>query len=254
MAGRFKRIMLEEPNLCACGCGEIVSPGKRCMVGHKTKKNNIPKKCTVEWCNKESKAHGFCARHWSHIYKYGKILNRTRSDPNEITIDGDTCFIQIYDKKHNHKCKTIIDTEDLPKIKNYKWSVIDSTNTISTRYKGAYISISRLIMDVLDQNMVVDHINHDRLDNRKINLRVCEQAKNCRNKYKQSNNKSGYKGVFWRKDTNKWSTQISVDGTTFNLGCFDSKEEAAKTYNRAAIKYHGEFASLNKIKPGKQNK
>ena len=91
---------------------------------------------------------------------------------------------------------------------------------------------------------VVDHINHDKLDNRSENLRICSQKENLRNQ------KSGkrFKGVFYLKGRKKcWQALIVVDGVRHYLGNFYSQEEAARAYNEAAIEYFGEFAYLNEV-------
>lgn len=91
----------------------------------------------------------------------------------------------------------------------------------------------------------IDHINGNKSDNRVENLRECNNSQNSTNKNKQSNNTSGYKGVF--RQGNKWRACIRKDGHKYNLGNFACKHEAAKAYNEAALKYHGEFAYLNII-------
>ncbi len=92
-----------------------------------------------------------------------------------------------------------------------------------------------------------DHINRDRLDNRKDNLRPATVTQNQHNRGKPENNTSGFKGVFWHKRDRKWIASIRVDGELLYLGYFDSKEAAAGAYNAAAKEYFGEFAVLNII-------
>ena len=90
-----------------------------------------------------------------------------------------------------------------------------------------------------------DHINGDRLDNRRANLRVCTHAENARNRGGDSRNKSGYKGVNSSKNGKRWMAYIRLAGKTTNLGTYDTKEEAARAYDEAALSLHGEFAWLN---------
>lgn len=91
----------------------------------------------------------------------------------------------------------------------------------------------------------IDHINGDKTDNRIENLRACTQQENCRNRGASAINKAGYKGVYPVRD--KWRASIRDDQTQLHLGYFICKHEAAKAYNEAALKYHGEFAHLNII-------
>jgi len=93
----------------------------------------------------------------------------------------------------------------------------------------------------------IDHKNRDRSDNRILNLRECTQLQNQKNRGLTIVNKSGYKGVSWHKSKNRWRAGITVDGESIHLGSFTCKHEAAKAYNEAALKYHGEFAYLNVI-------
>jgi hypothetical protein len=93
----------------------------------------------------------------------------------------------------------------------------------------------------------VDHINGNGLDNRKSNLRLCERHENALNRVINYNNVSGYKGVSWFKPIKKWRAQIQYKKVVYYLGCFNKRIDAAKAYNAAALKYHGEFANLNKI-------
>ena len=176
--------------------------------------------------------------------KYGYILSRVPRDPNEFSFDNDICYIQTYDKFSNPKNLVLIDSEDYNKVKNLKWCVMQD-NIVMNNYVGL---LSRFIMDVLDDDSVqVDHKNHNRLDNRKENLRVCTPGQNSRNTRKPSNNKSGYKGVSWDASRNKWMVKIGLNRKAIHLGRYTSKKEAVKAYNEAAIKYHGEFACLNKL-------
>ena len=85
--------------------------------------------------------------------------------------------------------------------------------------------------------MVVDHINHNKLDNRKENLRICEHQENTYNKGLCSTNTSGVTGVTWDKLRNKWIAHIKGK----NLGRFNTKEEAIKVRKQAEIEYFGEF-------------
>jgi hypothetical protein len=89
----------------------------------------------------------------------------------------------------------------------------------------------------------IDHRFHDRSDNTKI--RVCTRAQNVRNARGQRGHSSRFKGVSWNTKRRKWYACICVNGTTKNLGQYNSEEEAAKAYDKAALAAWGEFAFLN---------
>ena len=92
-----------------------------------------------------------------------------------------------------------------------------------------------------------DHINRDKLDNRRCNLRPATSSQNKAN-VKHVPGISGYQGVYWDKGRRKWSARIRANGKRLSLGYFDDVKEAARVRNEAARKYHGEFAVLNEIK------
>jgi hypothetical protein len=87
----------------------------------------------------------------------------------------------------------------------------------------------------------IDHINSNRSDNRICNLRLATNSENLCNRGMQSDNKSGFKGVSWQKDRKKWVAQCKVNSKKYNLGRFDTAEEASLAYQEFASKAHGEF-------------
>jgi HNH endonuclease len=92
---------------------------------------------------------------------------------------------------------------------------------------------------------VVDHINGDTLDNRRSNLRICTNRQNLLNRKKPSNNTSGFVGVHWNKQKNKWHTRINDRGHNYHVGYFDKPEFGALAYDWAASILYGEYARLN---------
>ena len=137
----------------------------------------------------------------------------------------------------------IIDEEDYEKVSKYKW-YCSSVGYANHKSKGACLAMHRYILDLNDRKMTVDHINGNKLDNRRCNLRICTQRLNTKNKTKQYDNKSGYKGVYLHS-SKKWVTNISVDNKTVYVGIFSDIIKAAKAYDEAAVKYYGEYAKLN---------
>lgn len=147
----------------------------------------------------------------------------------------------------------LIDDEDFELVNEFKWCAVQQgRNFYATRgywnkqtKKTKQIRMHRLIMDVTDPKIEIDHINGDGLNNQRYNLRICTRSQNQRNKRKQNNTTSKYEGVHWHKQHNKWIAKIRINGQRKHLGCFLCEIDAACYYDYYAIKYFDEFAKLN---------
>ncbi len=202
--------------------------------------------CSVENCHNKVMAKGLCSKHYSQLRRYGKIFKySSRDKTNYIEILEDHAEIFLIDKNNEICAKALIDLDDVDKVKNIKWHRSDLQR--STYYclsnDSEWKRIHRLIMGVTDKNIVVDHINHNGLDNRKSNLRICTSGQNTCNCLTSKNNKSGHKGVYWSKERKKWCAQISINNKTKGLGRYDTIEEAIEAREKAAKEYYGEFAN-----------
>lgn len=146
----------------------------------------------------------------------------------------------------------VVDEALLEWLSWWKWYAYKDVNTfyagtmVRSDKRDRRVSMHRLILNA-SPNMEVDHRDGNGLCNRVCNIRVCTSKENGRNRIHLRNNTSGYKGVNWNCGHQKWLARIMVDWKSVSLGYFDDVKEAAKAYNEAAIKYHGEFARLNTI-------
>ncbi|HET6455301.1 MAG TPA: HNH endonuclease [Armatimonadota bacterium] len=130
----------------------------------------------------------------------------------------------------------LIDKVDLPIITGRKVWLYHGYPAIWR--KGNRVYLHRVILEAQSGEMI-DHINRDKLDNRRRNLRLCTKRENSYNRQgPNSNNLSGYRGVSWNRG---WVAQIQADGQHFRLGRFKSKEQAARAYDEAALRYFGPF-------------
>lgn len=93
----------------------------------------------------------------------------------------------------------------------------------------------------------IDHINGDKSDNRPENLREASRSQNQHNRDKQSNNKSGFKGVHWSRQRRKWMATIMVDRKLHYLGLFEKAEDASDAYQKASVRLRGEFSVSNRV-------
>lgn len=193
------------------------------------------KKCSVEGCENKHCAKGYCGKHYNQMKRYGHILERTKYDANEIVEYEDHAEIVLYDSEGKEIARTLIDLEYTDLVKKYKWHL-----THGYVFSHNFGFLHRLIMNPTD-DLVIDHINHNPLDNRRCNLRICKQQENIMNKSIQSNNTSGVTGICWIKNRNKWLAQIYVNKKNKFLGYFNTKEEAIEARRQAEIIYFGEY-------------
>lgn len=159
-------------------------------------------------------------------------------------------------KLSNSDRVTLVDDEDYEYLNHFTWHVNKGgyvkTNTI---INGVWkiVSMHRIILNLTDVAIYTDHINHDKLDNRRCNLRRCNHSGNMKNITPRGRSK--YLGVCYKKSTQKRKTRtvtyeyitatIYINGKNKSLGFFPTEEEAAKAYDNAARVIHGEFANLN---------
>lgn len=146
---------------------------------------------------------------------------------------------------HNEKV-LLIDDEDYELVRTLNLHIQKNERRVYVFYKGKTTSLARVLVDV-PSHLEIDHINHNPLDNRRKNLRTCSRLQNEANKPPGKNNTSGYKGVYWEKKEMKWVARIKENRKNIRLGSFKSKVKAAKAYNEAAKRIHGEFAWLNPV-------
>lgn len=141
----------------------------------------------------------------------------------------------------------LFDKEDFNKIKHYCWWINDDGYVIaSLPNSNKKIRLHRLIMDENDPSIIIDHINHNTLDNRKCNLRKTDVVGNTRNGKLRSTNTTGVTGV--RKRRNKWNAYITVNYKHINLGTFDDFNNAVNARKIAEEKYFGEYSYNNSMK------
>lgn len=144
----------------------------------------------------------------------------------------------------------IVDEEDYEQLMQWNWHVSAfgyAVRFIGPKGKLKIVWMHREILKTHPKKQT-DHINQDRLDNRKANLRQCSATQNQGNRWKSRHAKtSRFKGVSWSKEGNYFVACGTESGTPKRLGGFTSEIQAAKAYNRWARNYFGEFAELNPV-------
>ena len=148
-------------------------------------------------------------------------------------------------RKSGEVFETIIDKEDFDKVNDFPgtwfWKNGYACGLSGQRYSTTEFRKNWYMHRVVNETpdgLYVDHINFDRLDNRKCNLRKCTYAENIRNRRTLSSNKSGYKGVHWNKRDKTWRVDIRIDGKVNFLGSFDNYEDAVKCSMLAYSELH----------------
>lgn len=144
------------------------------------------------------------------------------------------------------------DKEDYDKIKNYCWHFNRWGHLISTeRGSNKRVFLHRLVMQPIPDGLVVDHKNHpkgreNKIDNRKQNLEIKTTQQNCMNIHNHKNNKSGCSGVTERNS--KWIARIGYMNKRYSLGTYDKLEDAIKARKEAEKMYYGRYSfdSCNK--------
>lgn len=197
------------------------------------------RKCSVVGCGR--KATGwqdgmpYCNKHWLRIYLNGDVRlhgkkTKTKYIKHEKYAEGVT----------SKGVKFKFDLDDWDKVTQHSWSTLKSGYLVCT-YKQKQIRLHRLVTNAPDNGLVIDHINGDKLDNRKENLRITTQKNNSRNLALSKNNRTGVTGVS-KTPNGKYRARIMVDRKEIRLGTFETLKEAAVARKNGEIKYFGEFS------------
>lgn len=159
----------------------------------------------------------------------------------------------------------LVDDADFETLSKYAWGVVrngsqrrlyavtdlpvrDGSLWPSGKPRRRKLFMHRMLLG--EGSRLIDHKNGNGLDNRRENLRPAGQAQNLQNRGRPSNNTSGFKGVYWCRQTSRWAARVTAHGKTTNLGRHTSKVAAAIAYNIAAVQLHGEFVKMNDVFSG----
>ena len=138
----------------------------------------------------------------------------------------------------------LIDDEDYALILLFHWFYDSHQYARTKKLSGGSMSMHRLLIKP-QTGYEIDHIDGNRINNQRKNLRIVTHKQNQANQGKHIRKTSQYKGVCWRKDVNKWIAYIETNNKPTHLGYHLSEVEAARAYDRAALDMFGEYARLN---------
>ena len=179
----------------------------------------------------------YCGKHRSQLNRYGKFLDNNqlfRTDKNRIIIYENYAEVELRDKNGNVNGVALIDIEDVEFVKKYKWYL---------QNQGYMYSSQIGLFHKHKTNFeLTDHINRNRLDNRKENLRKATKQINQINRGLQRNNDSGITGVYYDNRKRLWTAKLEKDGKIILCKTFKEKEDAIKERLKGEKMYFGEYA------------
>jgi len=180
-----------------------------------------------------------CRRHYEQIRKYGQLIDnnpQSLSDKNNIYIYVDHAEIELQNKNHAIVGYALIDLDDIDKCSSHKW-YLDSVGYARTSVDKKKIRLHKLITQT-DGTTIVDHINRNKLDCRKVNLRIVDYSMNALNRDVQSNNKCRERGVY-QTQAGYWYAHMKIKGIILSK-TFSTKEEAIKQRKKWEKEYNVE--------------
>lgn len=181
----------------------------------------------------------YCCAHAHQMDRYGYIKVLTRYTPNEIKLDdsGEFAWVVLRDKNEDDIAMAKISCDDIVKVSKHKFNLHNAGYAKS-------MSAGLLHRFILPENQV-DHINRDRLDCRRENLRSATINQNRHNRSKVGDGTSGIIGVSWRGDRGKWRAYITLNSQQITLGMYEDEQDAIRARLEAEVKYFREFAPQN---------
>ncbi len=167
-----------------------------------------------------------------------KEVGKSKRKENYYEIDFQNNIVKFYLK---NKSYFIVDIDDVETIQSYYWTLDKNGYVVSKEHVSrSTIRLHKLLCPNFKE---VDHINQNKLDNRKCNLREATRQENVINRPKSKSNSSGFIGVYWSKKDQSWYSQIKFNYRTIHLGYAKTKEEAITNRLQAELEYFGaEFA------------
>lgn len=194
--------------------------------------------CTIDTCDNKHEALGYCVKHYKRYRKYGEPYRQSTKDRRLCVSMGENALLPLgINAKDGY---ATISAQD-KWVDSYNW-YLGKNGYPATRLYGKLITLHRLLL-APPSGLGVDHIDRNKLNNTRENLRLCTQQQNSWNSSIKSTNTSGSKGVSYNKRLKKYESYIVYGGKRKLLGNFNSVEEAANAYSKAAKALFGEYAN-----------
>lgn len=180
-----------------------------------------------------------CKRHYLQLWRHGKISG----DYDDIYIvENNYVLIKVVNSRTGKiTAYSKIDENDLGLIRQYKWH-LTSNGYLATRTNYKIMFLHQLFLDYDTTRYECDHINRDKLDNRRSNIQIITNQENSRNKGPNKNNRTGRKGItLFIKRKKKYMARIMHNGKNIYLGYFMNLEDAIKARKEGELKYWGKI-------------
>lgn len=132
---------------------------------------------------------------------------------------------------YKDKGVALVDDEDFERVSQYKWHIDRGYAAMTISGKG--IMYMHRFINNTPKGMSTDHINRNKLDNRRSNLRTCTQRENNTNMKLRGDNTSGHRGVTWHKNDKRWQAQINIQGRLLYLGQYKKLQDAIEAQKHA---------------------
>ena len=183
--------------------------------------------------------------HYQQWKKHGEITRiKSLRDENDIVEYDDYIELILRNKEGEEIARTKIDKDDADKVCSIIWCAKSNRNDDSNSlyaFNTCYGYLHRFIMNIDDEEIQVDHINHDKLDNRKHNLRLCNSSENQSNVLVKKHSRLGIKNIA-KTSSGTYCVRITKNGIVYRKN-FVTLEEAIEARDKKLKELHGEFAS-----------
>lgn len=235
----LRRGRIKSCGLCGSGGKRLNLTGKRfgrltalCIFEKKSVRNETYWKCRCDCGNETDVRIGHLTS--GRTISCGCALI---PEQNEYEIVGDIAYVKLKTRNGNNNRIMICDADVWERLKEFSWSS-HGGGYASTSNKDGKLKYKEFHRNVIEirEGMIADHINRNRYDNRRCNLREVTVQANAVNRSLPSNNTTGHMGLI-RRENGKWQATIVVSGNKISLGTFDNKEDAIKARKGAEEKY-----------------
>ena len=222
---------------------------KTCQKDHRRLRlEKITLICKVPGCRNRvvNKKTGYCNRHYIQFQRTGKILPRTYRDPNDIIIEESTAFILLRNRSGDVIARALIDSTDVDRVRDLVWHYCTGAVTAELtdgNKNSRSVTLGRYILEASEDKKVI-YLNHDRLDNRRCNIRLGTHQQAIIRARLRSNNRSGATGVHYDKRKRKWRAEITRDRVAYSAGYYATFNEAVEAREKLEEKYWSDLMQV----------